>query len=350
MKQDKTKNLYLGWDIGGAHTKLSTIKPNSSAFDIYKCHLWESTNPLKKIISSICGKYKKKFNVINIITMSGEMSDIFESRSKGVKYILNIFDTVNKNNYVFSIKKPFFFKLSKSISSESISSANWFATAKFLETKINNAIAIDIGSTTTDIMLIKEGKCINKNYSDLLRLQSSELIYMGVLRTPVHAVTKEILSHQKRFPIIPENFSNMSDVYSILSDINPKIDYSDSCDHKSKSYRNSLRRLSRILGFDYESKNEKTVINLAKKIKLSQKDFLTKKINNLLRKNFKNDKSVKIIGIGIGSFLVEEIAKKVKLNYKDFNSFYQDYNKKLFLPSDIAPAYSISMLFKLRNE
>ena len=350
MKTNKIKNLYLGWDIGGAHIKLSTIKPNSFSFNIYKCNLWKSTDLLKKILHSVCRKYKRGFNIINVITMSGEMCDIFDSRNQGVKHILEIFKNINKENYVFSTKKPFFFKLSKKINPESISSANWFATAKFLETKVNNAIAVDVGSTTTDIIVIKKGVCINKNYSDFSRLQSSELIYMGILRTPIHAVTKEIYSGQKKFSIIPENFSNMSDVYRILSDIKPKIDYSENCDSKNKSYRNSLVRFSRIIGFDYHSKNERIVINLAKKIKLYQKNFLMQKITYTLQQHFQSKESVNIIGIGIGSFLIEEISKKIKMSYKDFNSFCQGGRKQLFLPSDIAPAYSISTLFKLRNE
>ena len=66
MKTNKIKNLYLGWDIGGAHIKLSTIKPNSFSFNIYKCNLWKSTDLLKKILHSVCRKYKRGFNIINV--------------------------------------------------------------------------------------------------------------------------------------------------------------------------------------------------------------------------------------------------------------------------------------------
>ena len=350
MNKKKLQTLYLGWDVGGAHTKLSVTKPNSSSFHIYRCHLWESLDLLSKLVNSVCSKYNKRFNIINVITMSGEMSDIFESRDQGVKNILNIFKSSGDENYVFSSKKPFFLKLKAITNTKSVSSMNWLATAKFLETCVNNAIAVDIGSTTTDIIIIKNGVCKNVGYDDFSRLSHSELIYTGILRTPLFAVTNQITNSKHRFPVIPEYFSNMSDIYRIMSDIDSRKDYSDSCDHRGKTYMNSLIRFARSLGFDYQPRHERKLKNLAKEIKLIQKSFIMEKIIVAMANNFSKKETINLIGLGIGSFLVREICHKIKLTYKDFNAFYKGDANKLFLPSDIAPAYSISMLLKFKNE
>ena len=351
MDKKGTKKIFIGWDIGGANTKVSIIRNNSSSFNIYRCHLWESLDSLKQLVNSICRKYKEESDVINIITMSGEMCDIFETRDKGVKKILNIFEHVTNENYIFSSSKPFFHKLKKKHNTRSISSMNWFATAMFLETKVQNAIAIDIGSTTTDIMIIKNGRCKNKNFDDFSRLSSSELIYTGVFRTPINALTNQIVINKTRYCIIPESFADMSDIYRILYMIDPKKDYSETCDYRSRTHKNSLKRLSRALGFDYSVKYENILKKISEKIKLIQISMLTNKILGVMKNNFIKSDSINFVGLGIGRFLVKKICNENKIPYKDFNSFCKDNKKsELFLPSDLAPAYSISMLFKYKNE
>ena len=75
-----------------------------------------------------------------------------------------------------------------------------------------NCILVDIGSTTTDIIPIKNKEIISKGVTDYQRLKSNELIYLGVLRTPIQAV-------EKKKNLINENFANLSDVYRVLNKI-----------------------------------------------------------------------------------------------------------------------------------
>lgn len=350
MNKKNIKTVYIGWDIGGANTKVSIMEPNFSSSYIYQCHLWESLNLLKELIRNTQKKYKQHFNIINIITMSGEMSDVFSSRHEGVIKILKLFKNSVGESYTFSSKKPFFNKLKKTTKATSMQSMNWLATAMFLETKVTNAIAIDIGSTTTDIIIIKNGKCKNKNFNDFSRLSTSELIYTGVLRTPVYAITNQVTIKKTKYNVIPENFANMSDVYRILSKINPKKNHSETCDHRGKTHKNSLERLSRALGFDYLPQYKDSLKRFSEKLKLIQMDLLTKKILKFKKKYFTKKDSVSLIGIGIGKFLIKEFCDMNNIHYKDFNLFCKDNKSKLFLPSDIAPSYSINILFKSKNE
>ena len=65
---------------------------------------------------------------------------------------------------------------------------NWHATASFISNFFPNCILVYIGSTTTDIIPIKNKEIISKGVSDYQRLKSNELVYLGVLRTPIQAV------------------------------------------------------------------------------------------------------------------------------------------------------------------
>ena len=74
----------------------------------------------------------------------------------------------------------------------SFSATNWLASAQFLAEEYKNVIFVDIGSTTTDVIPLVEGK-IKAKKADLERLKSGELIYSGVLRTGVSHLLKRVI-------------------------------------------------------------------------------------------------------------------------------------------------------------
>ena len=53
---------------------------------------------------------------------------------------------------------------------------NWHATASYISNFFSNCILVDIGSTTTDIIPIKNKKIICKGKNDYERLKFNELI------------------------------------------------------------------------------------------------------------------------------------------------------------------------------
>ena len=105
----------------------------------------------------------------------------------------------------------------------SLASTNWMAIPDYLKNMDKNIIAIDIGSTTTDIVLIKNHICINKRHDDYSGLNTKELLYTGALRTPIYSIINSLNLNKKIYNIIPENFSTMSDIYRLLSIIQKNI-------------------------------------------------------------------------------------------------------------------------------
>ena len=61
------KNLYIGWDIGGAHTKYTILKDNSLILSskILSLRLWESLSPLKTVIDNVYNTYGQNFIINN---------------------------------------------------------------------------------------------------------------------------------------------------------------------------------------------------------------------------------------------------------------------------------------------
>ena len=278
--------------------------------------------------------------------MSAEMCDIFPSRVKGVKSILSLFKKRDFINHVYS-KDNKILKLEGFKKYLSCESTNWMVIADYLNDIDKNMIAIDIGSTTTDLVLVKDHICVNKRYDDYSGLNTEELLYTGALRTPIYSVTNSIILNKKTYNVIPENFSTMSDIYRLLNIIKNKSDYTNTADGRSKSIKDTLHRISRVFGFDYTASKNITIIMLSRKIMSMHLDQISYTIKNHIKNNFSNAKNLKIIGMGVGRTIIEIICKKNKWKYISLDKYINiKYNEQLCNPSDAAPSCLLSLLLK----
>ena len=303
----------IGWDIGGAHIKAAKIdfkKKTSKTKQIYS-PIWKNVNYLKKSIKLI----KKKLGKTNYhaITMTAELSDIFPDRKNGVKHIINLSSKILGEKNIFFYSKKNFLKKKLAIKKPfELNSMNWHATASFVSNFFPNCILVDIGSTTSDIIPIKNKEIISKDVSDYQRLKSNELIYLGVLRTPIQAV-------ERKKNLINENFANLSDVYRVLNKIPSTFDLLPTLDRKTKNKHDSARRIARIFGKDYKKNHFLKWKKIAYQIEGEHLKILKSVIKKIEKKNFL--KKVPIIGAGIGEFLVKKIYNK-----KKYFSFYSTVN------------------------
>ena len=331
----------IGWDIGGAHIKAAKIdfkKKTSKTTQIYS-PIWKNINYLKKTITLI----KKKLGKTNYhaITMTAELSDIFPDRKNGVKYVVNLSSKIlGEKNIFFYSKKSFLKKKSAIKKHFELNSMNWHATASFISNFFPNCILVDIGSTTTDVIPIKNKEIISKGVSDYQRLKSNELVYLGVLRTPIQSV-------EKKKNLINENFANLSDVYRVLNKIPHAVDLLPTLDNKTKNKHDSARRIARIFGKDYKKKHFLKWKEIAYKIQKKHLKILKSAIKEIKIKKKLN--AVPIIGAGIGEFLVREASKQ-----KEYHSFcsrinYIKKNKAINCESAISVALMLNSFLKRRK-
>ena len=107
------------------------------------------------------------------------------------------------------------------------------------------AILIDIGSTTTDIIPILDGKLVPGGKTDYERFATGELVYTGVRRTPICAIPE--------FEGAAELFATTLDVYLILGQIPEASDDRDTADGRPATKRFARARLSRMIGGEVET-------------------------------------------------------------------------------------------------
>ena len=335
------KVSHIGIDIGGAHLKVIGVDKSNKVVlvDYESCAIWEGIEKLK-------AKFRKINNIINNnsvkcgITMSGEMCDNFKNRLIGAKILIKECTNLRFNNFFYVSSKDVF---TKKPNYKHLISVNWHSIGRFLENKIENCIAIDFGSTTTDFICIKNNKIVNKFTDDYSRINNTELLYTGFTRTPIFGVANQIDYNKKKLKIIPEFFSNTSDVYRVLGRLDKKIDLDDTADKSRKNITQSLIRLSRSFGFDYKSKNLKKLKVISQKISFIQLNQIFQITLELQQKFLL--KSQPFVISGIGQDVLYNYLKKKKLKTFYFEQFLNKsrLNKEA---SFHAPAVSIALLLQ----
>ena len=323
------KLLYLGIDIGGAHIKIVGLDQfqNICLIKYRKCYLWKNPKKLKQEITFINSLSSNK-SIFCGVTMTAELCDIFPDRLTGAKIILNECKKIKFKTFLYS-KSDKVFETLQSNNLSNLMSMNWHSIGKYLTNFVKNALIIDFGSTTTDFICIKNGKIMNKAFNDFKRLSNGEILYTGLMRTPLFAIKKNVKYKSKNISIIPEYFSNTSDIYRINKKIKKEFDIDDETDFSDKNVIGSYKRIARSFGMDYHFKDKLFIKKLSENIMNEQLNMIYENTEKLLKK-FNMKKKSLIILSGIGQEVLKKLFKnnKVKL-LEDYFKSQISSNKKL---------------------
>ena len=339
----KASNI-IGWDIGGAHLKAVLLDAKGEVIDCLQlpCPLWKGLDFLQRAILDVlyqflaspqnipaeagysCAKANKiaASGVCHAITMTGELVDLFENRQQGVCEIAKLASKILGENCYFyaapSCNKTSSFVRQQEVASFSshIASANWHASASALAMHVDDALFVDIGSTTTDIIAIEGGKVVSDGLTDADRMQADSLVYTGVVRTPIMALAQKLPfgvgKNKMETNVAAEYFASMADVYRLTGEL--KSDDAETADGKGKSQLESARRLARMIGHDvdehnFNQDNEKWI-----QLALACKTIQMRQIKTAMLKQLKPN--MMVIGAGAGSFLVQQIAVDLQRTFK----------------------------------
>lgn len=343
-----TANI-IAWDIGGAHLKAAIVDRNGQIIDVVQrqCSLWKDRSKLEQTIADLIVKFDSQ-NDRHAITMTGELADCFNNRDEGVETILKTVSNQisEENTFVFAGRKGFI--QSGDVSRHdypSIASGNWLATGLWAAGKVESALLIDIGSTTTDITTIEQGQVVSKGYTDFERILHGELVYTGVVRTPVMAVAKQIYFEGNAISIIAEVFATTADVYRLTGELSEYTDQMPAADNGPKTLNESARRLARMIGRDVESAAFENWKNMAVQLRNQQLASIQSACDKQLSLSAFNPKT--FIGAGIGRFIVKALAARCGYPYTDFSALLPNGStKNQFHLADCAPVVCVARLLR----
>jgi probable H4MPT-linked C1 transfer pathway protein len=308
------------------------------------CRLWQGLDQLQKAVDVILANLKFAPDE-HAVTMTGELADIFANRTEGVAQIANAMtERLGVATRFYAGQAGMVASHQVAQHSTAIASANWLASAAFVATKVNQGLFIDIGSTTADFVVLSDGKPRNCGHSDAERMQFEELVYTGVVRTPLMALGRRILFAGEWQGIAAEHFATTADVYRLTGDLNQAEDMGDTADDAGKTLDESARRLARMIGRDLEDAPTAAWIGLAKAFKQMQLNILNAAAMRALSRNLIDDEAP-VIGAGAGSFLVRELANQLNREYLDVETLIAAETAQAGRWASVClPAYAVAYL------
>jgi len=342
---------YLGWDIGGANTKAVLINNRGKVISLESqfAPIYENLQFLDIAISDIIQKMQND-NICHVVTMTGELADVFKSRREGVKRIIScVKKNISNHALYFSNSDMFFTEDVAANRWTEIASVNWRASSEFVAKHITEGLCVDIGSTTTDITPINKNKLISSGNDDHERLITKELVYSGVVRTPVMSISRELPFLGDTIGLMAESFAHMSDVYILTGFLKKEESPFMAADKQGKSKFECAKRLARMVGKDICTDD-----NLTSWIKFAETIYKTQCRNlsnacSAVKSNASISEKSPIIGCGQGWFLAEMIAKDLGCKYIHFDDLLkvQPNPNVAGLVANCAPAYAIAELYRL---
>lgn len=254
-----------GWDIGGANIKAARINYNTVEDKIESIKsisrffpMWDKRGDPLPIIEEI--NLELGDSSFYGVTMTAELADRFESKIEGINYIINLFE---KN---YNDKEIFYYsnngapaKKENIIDLEKIAAANWAVSALFVAEFLDDFILFDIGSTSTDIIPVINKEIAADGFTDIERLHSGELIYLGYLRSSLSYLVKNIPYQGKMIDVINEYFANTADLHLLKGIINKKEYTIPTPDNGEKTKIAAAARIARLISLDLNISNLKEI-------------------------------------------------------------------------------------------
>jgi probable H4MPT-linked C1 transfer pathway protein len=193
---------------------------------------------------------------------------------------------------------------------------------------------IDIGTTTTDLIPIVGGAVAAQGRTDPERLGTGELVYTGVLRTPVETVTHQIPLRGKPTGLASECFALMGDVFLWLGTL-PGENYTcPTPDGRPPTRCHAGERLARAVCADREMLDDEDISQIAVALHGAQLQRITEALRCIRQQHPQIGTAVVT---GLGAFLGMEAAHAAGLTA-------QLLVERADVPPQTAPAIAVARL------
>src|SRR4051794_3794573 len=241
----------LALDIGGANTKAAWLDGTALRTVSRPFEVWRDREALAGVLREVAGAGPADAVAI---TMTAELSDAFRTKREGVRFVLDAAEAALGDRPLSVLTTA-----GELVSVEAayarpwdVAGANWVATALAVADAHPDALLIDIGSTTADIVAIAAGRVAATGRNDLDRLLAGELVYTGVLRTNLAAIAPRVPVRGGRCPVASESFAISADVHLVLGHLAPEAYDCPTPDGRPATVGFARERIARLVCSDVE--------------------------------------------------------------------------------------------------
>lgn len=337
MPGEPPPDLTWGWDLGGAHLKACRLE-RGVVVDVaqWACPLWQGLQHLDAVLAQAHARWPDLKGapgrrVRQAATMTGEMVDLFRDREDGVLRLAAHLDqalggalhwfagrglgSASGLAAPWQAAARWVGPTAVPTHWEAIASANWRATAEWLALALDRtaaapagAVLVDIGSTTSDLIALRGGRPVGGGQTDAQRLASGELVYQGVVRTPLCALTQRVVFQGRATGVMNEWFATTADVHRLLGTLDPAHDQQPTADNAGKDLPATRQRLARMIGRDARDGHDNDWLALAAHWRDAQRSALQAALTRVAADAGLTGTPT-LVSAGCGDFLVPALAQ-----------------------------------------
>lgn len=311
--------VVVGWDVGGAHVKACLLQ-QGRVQDVaqWACPLWQGLPHLDAALAQAAQRWpalaQTQAQAHHAVTMTGEMVDLFATRQDGVRQIAA--------HLAAALPGPVHFYAGFEAGDTAwctaaeagtqwaqIASANWRATASHVAAWADGhaGVLVDVGSTTTDLVAFAQGRVLGSSHSDAHRLASGELVYHGVVRTPLCALAPRIQMQGHSTNVMNEFFATTADVYRLTGELDPAHDLHPAADGAPKDTAHTQQRLARMVGHDAGDATADDWLALAQAWRSAQVACIASELQRVHAAH-RLPADAEVVAAGCGAFLVADVC------------------------------------------
>jgi probable H4MPT-linked C1 transfer pathway protein len=336
------KSIIAGFDIGGAHLKVTRAENGRIVqATTVAMPLWLGLDRLTSALREAEAVYRGVD--LNAFAMTGELADIFPSRNDGVATLLQ---SISQNfpsgaNLIYAGRSGFVGAGQAVRLGGDIASANWHATATLVAKLAGDALFVDMGSTTTDIIPVSGGKVVGEGYTDAERLMTGELVYTGFTRTFLFGVASSAPVRGQMTPLMNEYFASIADAHRIMGVLDEDDDKLPAADGREKTPEASMARLARMVGRDAADLSPAEWRDVARWFSEQQLRTIH---DAAFRMAGKLAYDAPIVAAGAGRWQIKRLAERMERRFIDFADIIPADDPVRSEASRAAPAAAVALL------
>jgi (4-(4-[2-(gamma-L-glutamylamino)ethyl]phenoxymethyl)furan-2-yl)methanamine synthase len=330
----------IGLDVGGANTKAAVVRDGERAELVSEpFEVWREPGALGDVIAYVVGRLALDRAPV-ALTTTAELVDVFANKREGVSYVLEAARQAlpDRRLRVMTTTGELIGLDQARAAPLRCAAANWMATALLIARSLPDAILLDCGGTTTDVIPILAGEVAARGRTDVERLLAGELVYTGALRTNVAAVLSAVPIGGQLCPVSAELFAISADAHLLRGSLTAEQCTCTFPDGRGTSPGEVRSRLARVVCADPDQLAEGDVEAIAAAVEEAQ---ITSIVAALDRVAGRLPAGTEVIALGVGAFLARAAAERCGLGaHPDAGPLFPFDAKG----SEVAAATSLSVL------
>jgi len=301
----------IGLDVGGANTKAVWRDGDARRAVSRPYEVWRDRATLTAVVRDVVAEAAGGEPVgLVALTTTAELSDAFRTKREGVAFVLEaVEDALPGPTLVFTTAGGLVSVAEARERPLEVAAANWVASALAVGALHPDALMLDVGSTTADVIPVAGGRVAAAGRTDLDRLLAGELLYTGALRTNLATIAPRVPVRGRWCPVASELFAISADVHLVLGHLTPGAYTCPTPDGREATVAGARERIARLVCSDVDQLEPAEIDAIAAFLHTEQVRQIEAAARQVATRDPESEAPV--VALGAGAFLARAAARRL---------------------------------------